>query len=181
MRAAPAGVYYYKEPEKAFQLGCDLAFITHCHPLGYQSAGALAMIVAFILQGVAIADSVNRVIAFLQEKGCKQMAACLQNAVNVAAKGPDYPNPFASLGKGWVGEEAVAIAVWAALVCPDDLKGAVVKAVNHSGDSDSTGAVCGYIVGAALGEEAIPKEWLAPLELKDILTSQAEKLVSLVQ
>lgn len=79
------------------------------------------------------------------------------NAVNVAAKGPEYANAFSSLGQGWVGEEAVAIAVWAALLYPKDLKSAVVKAVNHSGDSDSTGAVCGYIVGTALGEEAIPK------------------------
>lgn len=43
------------------------------------------------------------------------------------------------------------------------------------------GAVCGYIVGVALGEEGIPKEWLAHLELKGILASQAEKLLSLVQ
>ena len=42
-------------------------------------------------------------------------------------------------------------------------------------------AACGYIVGVALGEEAIPKEWLAHLELKSILVSQAENLVSLVQ
>ncbi len=181
MRAAPAGVYYYKEPDKAYQLGCDLAFITHCHPLGYQSAGALAMIIAFILQGLAIDESVNRVIAFLHEKGCREMADCLQNAVNVAAKGPEYANAFSSLGQGWVGEEAVAIAVWAALLYPKDLKSAVVKAVNHSGDSDSTGAVCGYIVGTALGEEAIPKDWLEHLELKGILVSQAENLVSLVQ
>ena len=56
-----------------------------------------------------------------------------------------------------------------------------MKVVNHSGDSDSTGAVCGYIVGTALGEEAIPKDWLEHLELKGILASQAEKLFSLVQ
>ena len=43
------------------------------------------------------------------------------------------------------------------------------------------GAVCGYIVGVALGEEGIPKEWLAHLELKGILASQAEKLLFLVQ
>ena len=42
-------------------------------------------------------------------------------------------------------------------------------------------AACGYIIGVALGEEAIPKEWLVHLELKGILASQAEKLVSLVQ
>ena len=176
-----SGCLLLQGAREGYQLRCDLAFITHCHPLGYQSADALAMIVAFILQGFAIDESVSRVIAFLLEKGCKEMVDCLQNAVNNAAKGPEYPNALSFLGQGWVGEEAVAIAVWAALVCPKDLKGAVVRVVNHSGDSDSTGAVCGYIVGAALGEEAIPKEWLAHLELKSILVSQAEKLVSLIQ
>ena len=57
----------------------------------------------------------------------------------------------------------------------------MVKAVNHSGNSDSVGAACGYIVGVALGEEAISKEWLAHLELKSILAFQAEKLLSLFQ
>ncbi len=170
-----------RSQRRRISLDVTWPFFTHCHPLGYQSADALAMIVAFILQGFAIDESVSRVIAFLLEKGCKEMVDCLQNAVNNAAKGPEYPNALSFLGQGWVGEEAVAIAVWAALVCPKDLKGAVVRAVNHSGDSDSTGAVCGYIVGAALGEEAIPKEWLAHLELKSILVSQAEKLVSLIQ
>ena len=98
MHTASAGVYYYKEPEKAYQLRCDMAFITHCHPLGYQSADALAMIVAFILQGFAIDESVSRVIAFLLEKGCKEMVDCLQNAVNNAAKGPEYPNALSFLG-----------------------------------------------------------------------------------
>ena len=42
-------------------------------------------------------------------------------------------------------------------------------------------AACGYIVAAALDEEAIPKEWLSHLELKTILAFQAEKLLSLVQ
>ena len=57
----------------------------------------------------------------------------------------------------------------------------MVKMVIHSGDSDSVAAACGYIVGVALDEEAIPKEWLAHLELKGILAFQAEKLLSLVQ
>ena len=56
------------------------------------------MIIAFILQGLAIDESVSRVIAFLHEKGCKEMAACLQNAVDIAAKGPEYPNALSFLG-----------------------------------------------------------------------------------
>ncbi len=41
-----------------------------------------------------------------------------------------------------------------------------MRAVNHSGDSDSTGAITGNILGALWGREAIPSRWLEPLELR---------------
>ena len=56
------------------------------------------MFCAFILQGLAVDESVSPVIAFLHEKGCKEMVACLQNAVNVMAKGPEYVNALSFLG-----------------------------------------------------------------------------------
>ena len=91
------------------------------------------MFSAFILQGLAIDESVSRLIAFLHEKGCKEIVACLQNGVNIATKGLEYVYAFSFLKQDWI------------------------------------------------GEEEIPKEWLAHLELKSILVSQAEKLVSLIQ
>ncbi|WP_307801083.1 ADP-ribosylglycohydrolase family protein [Microbispora triticiradicis] len=51
-----------------------------------------------------------------------------------------------SLGAGWVAEEALAIAVYCALAQPDPRE-ALLLAVDHSGDSDSTGVVCGNILG----------------------------------
>ena len=53
---------------------------------------------------------------------------------------------------------------------------ALVAAVNHSGDSDSTGAVTGNILGAALGESAIPAKFLEKLELRDIIREVADDL-----
>lgn len=182
MRAAPAGLYYYKNPEMAYELGCDLAAITHSHPLGYQSSGALAMIVANVLQGDAISVAVKKTIDFLHQKEeCSEMEQWLQKAVDAVVSGPEYPKVYDVLKAGWVGEEALAIAVWAAMKYPNDLKEAIVKAVNHSGDSDSTGAICGYIIGASLGEEAIPASWLEHLELKDIIVSQADTLCTMTQ
>ena len=49
-------------------------------------------------------------------------------------------------------------------------------AVNHDGDSDSTGAITGNILGAAYGVKAIPNEWLEPLELKSVIIELAEDL-----
>ncbi len=79
-----------------------------------------------------------------------------------------------SLGGGWVAEEALAIAVYAALSFPEDLRAALVLAANHSGDSDSTAAICGNLLGAALGEESLPTDWLASLEGRQVIARLAD-------
>ena len=46
--------------------------------------------------------------------------------------------------------------MYAALICDGDFDMAVITAVNHSGCSCAVGAVCGAILGAKLGEDALP-------------------------
>jgi len=60
------------------------------------------------------------------------------------------------IGGGWVGEEALGIAVFCALRFCDNWKAGVLAAVNHGGDSDSTGSIAGAILGTLLGVQAIP-------------------------
>ena len=48
--------------------------------------------------------------------------------------------------------------------------------MNHSGDSDSTGAICGNIMGTLLGRNAIPEYYAKDLELLDIIEEMAEDL-----
>ena len=57
------------------------------------------------------------------------------------------------------------------------LGAALVSAVNHSGDSDSTGAIAGNILGARLGLKALPREWIDRLELTDVILKQAQNAV----
>ncbi|MBP1643969.1 MAG: ADP-ribosylation/crystallin [Acidobacteria bacterium] len=82
-----------------------------------------------------------------------------------------------TLGGGWVAEEALAIAVYAALCHPADLRAALRLAANHSGDSDSTASICGHLLGAALGEAALPADWLAVLEGRDVIRQLADDLL----
>ncbi|RYG42991.1 ADP-ribosylglycohydrolase family protein, partial [bacterium] len=67
--------------------------------------------------------------------------------------------------EGWVAEEALAIGVFCALR-GKDFEEAVAIAVNHSGDSDSTGSIAGQIVGTFAGKWVIPARWLDELELR---------------
>lgn len=71
-----------------------------------------------------------------------------------------------SLGAGWIAEEALGIAVYCALAFPaaHQVMEALTLAVTHSGDSDSTGAICGNILGALHGESALPSALVAGVE-----------------
>ena len=80
------------------------------------------------------------------------------------------------LGEGWVAEETLAIAVYCCQKHADDFAAALVASVNHSGDSDSTGAVAGNIMGALLGASAIPNQYTKDLEMKDLILDIAERL-----
>ena len=97
-------------------------------------------------------------------------------AVKYASKDIDDLCAIRELGEGWVAEETLAISVYCALKYKNDFVKAVTVAVNHDGDSDSTGAVTGNILGAYLGYESIPQKYVEPLELKAVIEEVAVDL-----
>ena len=90
-------------------------------------------------------------------------------------------------GEGWVAEEAFAVGLYAVLATAPDSTGsgapedhfraAVGLAVNHSGDSDSTGSIAGNILGAYYGEACLPAAWLEQLEAPHVIRGMADMLV----
>lgn len=80
------------------------------------------------------------------------------------------------LGGGWIAEETVAIAIYCTLSYFDNFERAMIAAVNHAGDSDSTGAVTGNLLGAAIGYNAIPQFYKNDLELHDVILHVADDL-----
>ena len=110
----------------------------------------------------------------------KEFLALMEKAVRLAGRSPDDLTAIHQLGEGWVAEETLAIAVYCALKYPDDFEKAIVASVNYNGDSDSTGAVTGNILGAYLGYDALPGFYLRDLELRDIILEVAEELHSAI-
>jgi ADP-ribosyl-[dinitrogen reductase] hydrolase len=172
MRAAPVGLVRWAS-EDTYQLGCDIAALTHGHPLGWQSAGVLAVIIRSLVDG----EPLQRAVDAAMREADDEMLGVMEHALAVAEAGvPDATTIERELGAGWVGEEALAIAVACALAAPDFASG-VIAAVNHSGDSDSTGSICGNILGALHGETAIPTEWLDALHARDLIEIVADDFV----
>ena len=102
----------------------------------------------------------------------------MEKAVELASD-PDVSDEEAIeiLGEGWVAEETLAIAIYCALRHSDSFEDAVCAAVNHNGDSDSTGAITGNIIGAYLGIEAIPDYYKEKVELKDVVIEMSDRLL----
>ncbi len=177
MRVAPAGLVRDADP---FLLGCELAAITHGHPSGYLAAGYFAAVVRALIEGASLTEAAWRPFAQLQRyPGHEECAQAVGRALRLARDAPAVPETVEQLGQGWVAEEALAIALFCALTAPDFTHG-VLLAVNHSGDSDSTGALTGNLLGAHWGREAIPGSWLERLELREVIERMAGELLGLV-
>ena len=179
MRAAPFGLAY--DRIAAFRLGTATAALTHGHPSGYYSAGLLAALISGLIRGETLVEAVAqaRVLAAVHTDADE----CLQTldlAIELAAQKMDPIHALPVIGEGWVGEEALAIAVYCSLRWPDDFCAAVTTAVNHNGDSDSTGAITGNIMGAVLGASALPRDWLKILEGAERIAAIADALLALV-
>lgn len=163
MRTAPAGLAF--PMDLAFRYGAELAAITHGHPSGYLTGGYVAELVARLVEGTDLAMAATVVLESLAAyDGHQETLLGVRRALSLSQSGAAPRKAVAELGLGWVGDEALAIALFCALSSPADFRQAVTWAVNHSGDSDSTGSICGAIMGASLGAEAIPSSWRETVE-----------------
>jgi ADP-ribosylglycohydrolase len=175
MRVAPVGLAL--EVDDPFRIGCEVAALTHGHPSGYLAAGFLALVIRELVGGADLGSAIGEALEELRRwPAHEECAAAVEAALAGAGEDP-APETIEALGAGWVAEEALAISIHCALAHPDDFESAVLLAVNHGGDSDSTGAITGNLMGALLGEKAIPERWLADLELESVIHAIADKLV----
>jgi len=177
MRIAPVGLAW---PDDPFLCGSWVAALTHGHPTGWIAAGCLARIIHEIVDGVDLEPAVERAMIELElYPDHEETLIALERALAFEALGLGNSEEVECLGGGWVAEEALAIAVFCALIAPN-FESALRLAVNHSGDSDSTGSITGQILGALHGPDVIPSRLLEQLELRDTIEQVATDLFSAV-
>lgn len=186
MRMAPVGLINTSPGFSGVELqhlGAQLAELTHCHELGWMPAGVFAHIVSLLARDEAssVREAATQALntlpeAFPNAHYLGQLQELLRYTLRLADS--DIPDLEAihALGEGWVAEEALAIGLLCSLRHEDDFAGAITSAVNHGGDSDSTGAIAGNIVGARLGLAGIPQRYLEHLELRDTISKIADDL-----
>jgi ADP-ribosyl-[dinitrogen reductase] hydrolase len=175
MRVAPIGLATPSIGDDAeiFTVATEAAAITHGHPAGSLSAGHFAVMIAALLRGEPLSRALDGANSELRRHcGHDEVTRAIDAAQKLAARGRPSPEQLETLGAGWVAEEALSIAICCALVARDFREG-VLLAVNHSGNSDSTGSLTGNLLGVQFGVESIPSSWLEKLELRDVIVRLA--------
>ena len=176
MRVAPVGLFYRKE--RAFKMAAEIAALTHGHPSGYLSAGSLSYMIASLIEGQDLETAVKNTLTELENyDNHEECSQSLKQAQELSKSHLSDDEAINQLGEGWIGEEALGISVYCALKYPGDFKKALIAAVNHNGDSDSTGAITGNILGLYLGLSKIPSDWIENIELKEVLIQVADDLL----
>ena len=181
MRVAPVGLYAASlglSPEQAFAWGCEVSALTHGHPSGQLPGGALALIIGETVRGRSLPAALASAKDNLRRQTAhEETLAAVLAAESLAASASPADEALPQLGQGWVAEEALAIALFCSLRAVN-LEEGVIMAANITGDSDSTAAITGNILGAMLGVHEIPDRWLGQLELREVITEMADDLAS---
>jgi ADP-ribosylglycohydrolase len=181
MRSAPFGLMRLNDPPG---MAVECAALTHGHPTGQLASGALAIIIQALADDVDLANAVAASREWLATmERHQETSQALQTAVEAARAGEPSFAAVQALGEGWVAEEALAIGVYAALVYPEpeQFRDALSLAVSHRGDSDSTGSICGNILGTLHAAEALPDDLLGSLEGRTAIQSLADDLATIAE
>lgn len=164
--------------------GARIAAITHGHSLGYMPVAVVTYVISRIIEAerkmslkeivLEARDTLKEI--FFGDEHLKELIRIIDLAVALSENDASDLNNIHQIAEGWVAEETLGIALYCSLKYQNDFSKGVIIAVNHKGDSDSTGAVTGNILGALLGYAAIEGKWKKDIELSDVILEMADDL-----
>lgn len=166
MRVAPIALMVPRDQVRSIAI--ETSALTHGHPTGQLAAAAWAEMLADVATGAKLEEAAASTAGEYErlENG-SETASAIHKALDAPRDG--LPETVESLGGGWTAEEALSIALYACFAGKtfDD---ALQIAVVHSGDSDSTGAIAGNMMGLIDPLAALKHRWAPVIEGADVIT-----------
>ena len=179
MRSAPLGVCFGDDPARLAELVRVSARLTHTDPRA--EAGAWVVAVGAWLASQGTPDLPN---AFQSATAHTEpeLAGWIAKVVASVRAGEPTAQFAAAHGRtggvsGYV-YQTVPVALHAWLSFPADCRAAVLAVVRCGGDTDTTGAIAGALVGAAVGPPGIPADWRSALREWPRTTSWMNRLAA---
>lgn len=164
--------------ENVFYLGCAQAAITHGHPDGYLSAGFFAGMIKCALDGMsfdtAYVTNKEILLTYTHNASMVNYLKKYENTLTQSLMSPEDMN--SAIGEGWVGEEALGIALYAFKTCKS-FEHCLSISANHSGDSDSTASLAGQLYAAFNNLEPHYHNYLDLLDIQLVFNFILKKLI----
>ena len=154
MRISPLGIFGAHYPlDIVAEWATQDAALTHPNPVCLQANSLFTMAIAHAIStGCDREKLYTKINQWAHEQDVERL---LMDVIQGAAKGPpsDYVHQ-----QGWV-LIAFRNALWQLLNAPSFEEG-VVDTVMRGGDTDTNAAICGALLGAVYGIDAIPTQWV---------------------
>ena len=165
MRVSPLGIFGANhDAAQVADWARQDSRLTHIHKVCQDSSAVFAVSVAHAIRTGCDGAALHRwIIGWSEENGIDdRVVDTLRRAMDCE---PPYPTDIGAsstpmrtrMMRLWV-LVALHNAFWQ-LLHADSLKAGVVDTVMRGGDTDTTAAICGALMGAVHGREAIPAQW----------------------
>jgi len=182
MRIAPLGLFYHDAAD-LYEQAERSATVTHAHPIGVDGAAILARTIALAVeldpqQAIPGGWFVEDLLAFARTA---EMQDKLETVRHLLAH--DTPAQMAAprLGQDLTAHGSVPFALYAFLRHVHSFEECLFCATLNGGDRDTLGAMACAISGAYLGIQAIPSDWRARLENRQVIEALALQLAAMKQ
>ena len=154
MRISPLGIFgAYGEPSEVAEWARQDAALTHPHPVCIEANALFTRAIAHAIRTGCDGGALYReIVQWAQDTN---IDATLRDAVVGASVAP--PDNYGRPTAGWV-LVALRNALWQLLTAVN-LEEALVDTVIRGGDTDTNAAICGALLGAVEGRQAIPTQW----------------------
>ena len=186
---AAAGVGLFYRPDTMDQteidrLGAEAVALTHGGPLAFLPGAIITHLISRVLRdgGTSLEQLILEACAAFREQfereysQVEEICTLIRQAIDMSHDWKVKPVDAMEKLRCETGAQVLAGAVYATLVGQEDFDTAMIIAVNHSGRSAAVGALTGAILGARMGEEALPEFYLECLEPAAILQELADDL-----
>jgi ADP-ribosylglycohydrolase len=177
MRTYPFGLLFGDLAE-AEHWAVEHSRMTHQAPIALAACAAMAVGVALELASTEPETCFASMVEAARRYDAGT-ADLIEQAVIDAASGADPHAVLATL-EGWAAHEAIAAAAFVVARHPSDLRAALLEGANAPGDSDSIATLAGALLGARLGLEAIPADWIRDVERSDELLALGREAAELI-
>ncbi|MDR1778354.1 MAG: ADP-ribosylglycohydrolase family protein [Clostridiales Family XIII bacterium] len=181
-RVAPIGLYFWRNPEMAFQIGAQSGALTHGGTEAILAAGYYAAYIAYIVAGLSMRAAADNALSILEkEQGSEACAGLIEKALELSLGNKALNKATAEIGQGFTAAECAALAVYMSLRYEEDFVGAILASLSFDGNHASVASITGNTLGTFYGQSVIPARWVTDVELADLMVHGADLLLERVE